>query len=48
MENDTTQSQGNEERKAWKKKHDVECSIALFATTTTKIYGMWTVDAQNT
>ena len=32
MENDTTKSQGNEERKVWKKKDDVECSISLCAT----------------
>ena len=29
MENDTTKSQGNEQWKDWKKKDDVECSIAL-------------------
>ena len=47
MENDTTKYQGNEERKVWKKKDDVKISIALCATKN-KIYGMWTVDAQNT
>ena len=46
MENDTTKSQGSEERKVWKKKDDVECSITLCATG--KKNGMWTVDAQNT
>ena len=46
MENDTTKYQGNEERKDWKKKDDVECSISL-CETRKKIYGMWTVDAQN-
>ena len=32
MENGTTKYQGNEERKTWKKKDDVECSIALCET----------------
>ena len=32
MENDTTKSQGNEERKTWKRKDGVECSIALCET----------------
>ena len=32
MENDTKKSQGNEERKVWKKKENVESSIALCAT----------------
>ena len=43
MENDTTQSQGKEERKAWKKKDDVECSLALCATEKTKSMacGQW-------
>ena len=41
MENDTTKSQGNEERKVWKKKDDVECSIALCAT---EKQNLWHVD----
>ena len=32
MESDTTKYEGNEERKVWKKKEDVECSIVLCAT----------------
>ena len=32
MENDTTKSLGNEERKAWKEKDGVECSIDLCTT----------------
>ena len=47
MENDTKKYQGNEERKTWKKKNDVECSISLCANEK-KIYSMWIVDAQNT
>ena len=31
-ENDATKYQGNEERKVWKNKDDVECSIALCTT----------------
>ena len=47
MENDTTKSQGNKERKVWKKKDNVEFSIAVCAIEK-KIYGMWIMDAQNT
>ena len=47
MDNDTTKYEGNEERKVWKKKENVECSIDLCATEK-KIYGMWIVDPQNT
>ena len=43
MENDTTKSQGNEERKNWKNKDDVECSIALCATN--KKQNLWHVDS---
>ena len=32
MEHGTKKSEGNEERKVWKKKEDVECSISLCAT----------------
>ena len=39
--------QGKEERMTWKKKDDVEFSLALCATGK-KSYGMWTVDAPNT
>ena len=42
MENDTTKSQGNEERKVWKKKDYVECLIALCAT---KKQNLWHVDS---
>ena len=42
----TSKSQDKEERKAWKKKDNMECSLALSATEN-KIYGMWKVDAQN-
>ena len=46
MENDTTKSQDNEERKGSKKKDDVECSIYLCATEKKYIYiymacGQW-------
>ena len=44
---DTSKSQDKNERKVWKKKDDMECSLALCATKK-KIYGMWTMDAQNT
>ena len=40
MRNDTTKSQGNEERKFWKKKDDVECSIALCETEKQNIWNM--------
>ena len=40
MENDTIKSQGNEERKVWKKKDDVECLITLCAT---KKQNLWHV-----
>ena len=42
IENVTTKSEGNEERKVWKKKEDVECSIALCAT---KTQNLWHVDS---
>ena len=42
MENHTTKYQGNQERKVWKKKDDLECSIALCATTTKNL---WHVDS---
>ena len=46
---DTSKYQGKEEMIAWKKKDDVECSLALCATEKKKkIYGMWTMEAQNT
>ena len=32
----------------WKKKDDVECSLALCATKKKKIYDIWIVDALNT
>ena len=41
MENDTTKSKGNEERKAWKKKDDMECSLALCAI---EKQNLWHVD----
>ena len=41
MGNGTTKSEGNEERKVWKKKDDMECSIALCAT---KKQNLWHVD----
>ena len=44
----TSKYKEKEERKAWKKKDNMECSLALCATEKEKKYGMWTVDAQNT
>ena len=41
MENDTKKYRGNEERKVWKNKDDVECLIALCATEKINI---WHVD----
>ena len=41
MENDTTQSQSNEERKVWKNKNDMEFSLALCAT---EKQNLWHVD----
>ena len=43
MENDTTKSQGNEERKTWKKKEDMESSISLCAT---EEKNLWHVDSR--
>ena len=42
----TSKYQDKEERKAWKKKDNMECSLALCLGK--KIYGMWRVNAQNT
>ena len=42
MENDTTKSQCNSERKVWKNKDDMECSLALCATEKLNI---WHVDS---
>ena len=36
----TSKSQDKEERKAWKKKDDVECSLALCATKKTNLWHM--------
>ena len=43
MENETTKYECNEERKVWKKKEDVEFSIALCAIEKTKYMacGQW-------
>ena len=42
MENNTTKYQGNEVRKVWKRKDDVECLIALCAI---EKQNLWHVDS---
>ena len=44
---DASKSQGKEERIYWKKKDDVECSLALCSTEKQNLWNM-DMDAQNT